>query len=561
MYSCKENINILTSLLVKHGVRHAVVCPGSRNAPIVHNLNECDDITCHPVTDERSAGFYAIGVALAAGGPVAVCVTSGSALLNLAPAVAEAFYRHVPLVVVSADRPMAWIGQLDGQTLPQPDAFGGFVAKCVALPEPQSGDERWHCNRLVNEALLAADSNGGCPVHINVPITEPLFVFNVGSLPDERVIRRLGVSGFAPEACEGIVNRVCASSRPMVVVGQHRYSEKLAKALRAVSERVTVLQEPLSPGLGAVHFDEVLSCVMDNAGYMPDFILYAGDTIVSKRLRKLFRRLSDVETWAVSEDGEVHDTFMNQTIVIESSPEDVFCGIASLLEGSAKYLENSAKAFFARWKTALDCVSEHAVEHVPCYSQMLAVKRFESLVGDNCIVHYANSSAVRLANIYADRYVYVNRGVNGIEGTLSTAAGFAAVCDTPVYCVIGDLSFFYDCNALWNNDLQGNFRILLLNNNCGGIFHRLPGLDSSPVYDTYVAGAHAANARGICDAHGVGYLSVRSAEELEPQMKVFVSMASDRPLLLEVFTDVTEDAQALEEYYCALHGLFGRSIG
>jgi len=536
------------------------VCPGSRNAPIVHNLNECDDITCHPVTDERSAGFYAMGVALATGGPVAVCVTSGSALLNLAPAAAEAFYRHVPLVVVSADRPAAWIGQLDGQTLPQPDAFGGFVAKCVALPEPQSGDERWHCNRLVNEALLAANRNGGCPVHINVPITEPLFEFNVGSLPDERVIRRLGVSGFAPEACEEIVNRVCASSRPMVVVGQYRYGERLAKALRAVSERVTVLQEPLSPGLGAVHFDEVLSCVMDNADYMPDFILYAGDTIVSKRMRKLFRRLSDVETWAVSEDGEVHDTFMNQTVVIESSPENVFCGMASLLVGSAKCLENSAKVFFARWKTALDCASEHAAEYVPCYSQMLAVKRFESLVGDNCIVHYANSSAVRLANIYADRYVYVNRGVNGIEGTLSTAAGFAAVCDTPVYCVIGDLSFFYDCNALWNNDLQGNFRILLLNNNCGGIFHRLPGLDSSPVYDTYVAGAHAANARGICDAHGVGYLSVRSAEELEPQMKVFVSMTSDRPLLLEVFTDVTEDAQALEEYYGALHGLFVRCI-
>ena len=138
MFSNKENINILTALLVKKGVTHAVVCPGSRNAPIVHNLNETDGITCHPVTDERSAGFYAIGLAQATGQPVVVCVTSGSALLNVAPAVAEAFYQHIPLIVVSADRPQQWIGQLDGQTLPQPGAFGTMVRCSVQLPEPHN---------------------------------------------------------------------------------------------------------------------------------------------------------------------------------------------------------------------------------------------------------------------------------------------------------------------------------------------------------------------------------------------------------------------------------------
>ena len=135
-------MNILTSLLVAHGVRRAVVCPGSRNAAIVHNLNECPDIECFPVTDERSAGFFAIGIAQATEQAVAVCVTSGSALLNLAPAVAEAYYQHVPLIVISADRPQQWIDQLDGQTLPQPDALGRFVRKAVQLPEPANADER-----------------------------------------------------------------------------------------------------------------------------------------------------------------------------------------------------------------------------------------------------------------------------------------------------------------------------------------------------------------------------------------------------------------------------------
>ena len=175
MYSNKDNVNILTALLVAHGIQHAVVCPGSRNAPITHNLVVCPDIDCYSVTDERSAGFYALGLSLATNSPVAVCVTSGTALLNLLPAVAEAAYQHVPIIVVSADRPPQWIDQLDGQTLPQGDALGRFVRKAVTLPEPHSDEEHWYCNRLVNEALLAMRQQGGGPVHINVPLSEPLY--------------------------------------------------------------------------------------------------------------------------------------------------------------------------------------------------------------------------------------------------------------------------------------------------------------------------------------------------------------------------------------------------
>lgn len=181
MYCDKANVNTLTALLMAHGVRDAIVCPGSRNAPIVHNLNLCPDIHCYPVTDERSAGFYALGLAEATARPVVVCVTSGSALLNVLPAVAEAYYRHVPVVVISADRPKEWIDQLDGQTLPQEGALGRFVRKVVSLPEwDTDGSERattqhWYCNRIINETLSAAMSDGGGPVHINVPLTPPLY--------------------------------------------------------------------------------------------------------------------------------------------------------------------------------------------------------------------------------------------------------------------------------------------------------------------------------------------------------------------------------------------------
>ena len=191
MFSNKENVNILTALLLKHGVRHAVVCPGSRNSPIVHDLNECEEMNCYPVTDERSAGFYALGMCQTLDQPVVVCVTSGSALLNVAPAAAEAYYQHLPLIIVSADRPIQWIDQLDGQTMNQTGALQNYVRKSVSLPEPHDEEEHWYCNRLVNEALLECRHRGCGPVHINVPITEPLYQYTESALPEERPIIRL----------------------------------------------------------------------------------------------------------------------------------------------------------------------------------------------------------------------------------------------------------------------------------------------------------------------------------------------------------------------------------
>ena len=312
MYSSKENVNILTALLVAHGVRHAVVCPGSRNSAIVHNLNECPDITCYPVTDERSAGFYALGMTQALQSPVVVCVTSGTALLNLAPAVAEAYYQHRPLVVVSADRPAAWIDQLDGQTLPQPDALGRFVGKAVSLPEPHDADSRWYCNRLVNEALVACRR---APVHINVPITEPLFDYTQPSLPKERKIE-LVPADIPPHTLNHVIRMFMQSERPMLIAGQ-----------------------PMNPNL-----DEAVSLVQDDDSYVPDFVLYIGDSIVSKRVKHFLRKAR--QTWAVNWTGEVNDTFQNLTHVIQGDGDVVADQIRFMLE-------QTAHPFVQKWERTL----------------------------------------------------------------------------------------------------------------------------------------------------------------------------------------------------------------
>ena len=336
MYSSKENVNILTALLVAHGVKHAVCCPGSRNSPIVHNLNECPDIACYPVTDERSAGFYALGMSQCLKQPVVVCVTSGTALLNLAPAVAEAYYQHIPLIVISADRPQAWIDQLDGQTLPQSDALGRFVSKAVSLPEPHDAETRWYCNRLVNEALLEKHA----PVHINVPISEPLFDYNVAELPVERKIELLPAD-ITNQTLSHVCRMFMQSERPLLIAGQ-----------------------PMNPG-----YDEAVCLIGDDESYVPDLVLYIGGSIVSKRLKRFLRKAK--ETWVVNATGEVTDTFMNLTRVIQ--------GDAAVVEDQIRFLlEQQPHPFIQKWETLLSKVRAHAAAYQPPYSQMAAVKCFEA---------------------------------------------------------------------------------------------------------------------------------------------------------------------------------------
>ena len=492
MYSNKENVNILTSLLVAHGIHHAVVCPGSRNAPIVHNLNECPDIQCYPVTDERSAGFYALGMTQALKEPVVVCVTSGTALLNLYPAVAEAYYQHRPLVVVSADRPPQWIDQLDGQTLPQPDALGRFVKEAVSLPEPHDEESRWYCNRLINEALMVKYG----PVHINVPITEPLFDFSTPKLPEERKIE------FLPADISNVtLSHLCRmflqAKRPMLIAGQ-----------------------PMNALM-----DEAVAQIGDDDEYVPDFVLYTGGSIVSKRLKHFLRKAK--ETWVVNKTGEVTDTFMNLTHVVQGDSEVV----ADMVRFN---LEEMPHPFVQKWEALLTQIRQQLDAKELPYSQAAVVKYFEQKRGAN-IVHYANSMAIRLANTYSKTPVYCNRGVNGIEGSLSTAAGFSCVQDDNVFCVIGDLSFFYDQNALWNQNLHGNLRILLLNNGKGGIFDILPGLENSPARDKYVAAEHHATAEGICQQNAVVYRLAKDMTQMQEGIDWLIGTDSGRPLLLEVF--------------------------
>lgn len=550
MYSDKKNILQLVALLQAHGVTRVVLCPGSRNAPIVHTLIGHPAFTCYSVTDERSAGFFAMGLALHGGQPAAVCCTSGTALLNLHPAVAEAFYQKVPLVVISADRPASWIGQMDGQTLPQPGVFNTLAKKSVNLPEISTPEDEWYCNRLINEALLELNHRGKGPVHINVPISEPLFHFTEDILPEVRVITRYQGLNIYDRDYNELIDRLNKYNKRMVIVGQmnliylfeKKYSKLLYKQFAWFTEH---LGNQTIPGMPLKNFDAALYAMPDEMKekLTPELVITYGGHIVSKRMKKYLREHPPKEHWHVSADGEVVDLFQGAlTTVIEMDPFE-------FLEKIAFLLDNRTPEYPRLWENYCTSLPEPPL----AYSEMSAIGALIKSLPPQCALHLANSSAVRYAQLFAipdTLEVCCNRGTSGIEGSLSTAVGYAAASTKLNFVVIGDLSFFYDMNALWNNHFGSNLRILLLNNGGGEIFHTLPGLDMSGTSHRFVTAVHKTSARGWAEERGFLYQRVEDEAQLTEAMTAFTQPELlTQPVLMEVFTNKNKDARILKDYY------------
>lgn len=549
MYTDKKNILQLVALLKAHRIQKIVLCPGSRNIPIVQTLVNIPEFTCYPVTDERSAGFFALGLALNGGSPAAICCTSGTALLNIHPAVAEAFYQQVPLVVISADRPAAWIGQMDGQTLPQPGVFGSLVKKSVNLPEVQSEEDEWYCNRLINEALMELDHHGKGPVHINVPISEPFFKLPVTELPEARVITRYQGLNVYNKDYQPLIDRLNRYQRRMVVVGQmnliylfdKKYTKMLYKHFAWFTENISNQTIPGMP----IRNIEPLLCSMDFEAQQkmrPELLITYGGHIISKRLKKFLRRHPPVEHWHVAADGQVADLFGSLTTVIEMDPFE-------FLEKIAPMMDNRTPEYPRTWEN----LSKNIPQAVFPYSEMSAIGKIIHHLPSSCSLHLANSSTVRYAQLFPlpkDVEVLSNRGTNGIEGSLSTALGYATASDKLNFIFIGDLSFFYDMNALWNANYGSNVRILLLNNAGGEIFHALPGLEMQDNSRRFITAIHRTSARAWAEDRGFRYLSAHNEDELNQADEIFTQPSiTPQPLLLEVFTEKDQDIEHLKTYY------------
>ena len=558
-------ISELVALLQAHGVRDLVLCPGSRNAPLVHALShQLAGATCHSIIDERSAGFYALGLALATHRAVVVCCTSGTAVANLHPAVAEAYYQGVPLIVLSADRPERWIGQWAGQTLPQPGLFGSLVRKAVHLPEPHTEEERWYCNRLINEALLAALAPLPGPVQINVPISDPgvsllpptLAEHSPGSsdrrpigMQPGRCIQQLYPCRIDAQAVEPLLQRLVTFERKMILVGQESWSaatstgETFPQSLR---EQFLCIGESLSNSpVSICSLDALLASLSeaDRRALQPDLLITLGGHIVSNKMKQYLRSYPPRETWHLSPDPTVVDLFCSLT-------EQIIAPIGPFLDTLAHGLAGLASSPYAgHWRERIDRLPSPT----PRYSSLAVVGSLLShLPEEPCVLHLANSSSVRYAELFRKprRLLSLcNRGTSGIEGSLSTALGFARQrAEERHFIVIGDLSFFYDLNALGLPEVGSNVRVLLLNNQRGSIFQSLPTLEMDRLSQRYITAEHQLQAQGWSESRGWEYLSVHEASELEETITYFVG-PSERPRLLEAFVSSEDEIAELQTYF------------
>lgn len=552
MYANKPNILELVALMLKFEINHIVLCPGSRNAPLSQSFASDKRFTCYAITDERSAAFFALGLTQSLKKPVAVCCTSGSALLNILPAVSEAYYQQLPLLVISADRPAEWIGQMDGQTLNQPNIANSIFKKSVQLPEVKDDSELWHCNRLINDALLTLEDRVAGSVHINIPLSEPLFDFSVSQLPDARKIERCRLYSEQFALPQSLLDEWSEAKNPMLIVGQLPYSEDISSLIgKLVKEKNCVVLSEHTSNIkskerGVIsNFDSVLYANQDDDALKPDLVIYLGGHIVSKRLKAFIRTNQPKYLWMIRPDGELVDTFKCLTTVVEADS----IAVLEVLGRTEKVFE---KTFQNYWSSLSDKTEEKAEKHrFEGFTDLSALKKVMEHLPE-CSLHLANSSVVRNAQLFYSENVkelFCNRGISGIEGSMSTAVGFSAQNDDLTYLFIGDLSFFYDMNALWNKYISSKLRIFVVNNGNGQIFNNLPILEKNEAQREFIAASHNASVKAWAEDRGFIYLSAEDDAQLDNALPLFCNIKVDAPLIFEVFTDSELSERDFKAYY------------
>lgn len=555
MITDKKQVQQLASLLLQKGITDVVISPGSRNAPLINQFFGLKAFNCLNVVDERSAGYVALGMALAKKKPVVVISTSGTAAINYGPAIAEAFYQKIPLVVLTADRPQRWVDQADGQTVRQENLFANHTLKSISLQEAERDDDFRFNNLKINETLNLTLSGNPGPVHINIPLSEPLYGFSDEELPEFRNIESVPASfQLSSGELEKLVEKWNASDRKMVIAGQLSPDKRIQDLVQKLAHdsSTVILAEHLSNQTG-----ESLISVTDLAvaaispdektDFRPEILLTFGQQIVSKRLKLFIRANQPKEHWHISVPGEQTDTYNSLTKVILA---DSF----SFLNAFVPAIKNIESQFQETWKLTeqkVIHVQEKFLSKAP-FCDLTACKIISENIPENSVVHFGNSSSVRLMQMFAPingcEY-FGNRGTSGIDGSLSTASGFSMYSEKINTLVLGELSFFYDSNALWNQHFPENLRIIVLNNGGGNIFRLIGGPRQSPALNKHFVAQHNLKAEGLAKAFEFNYLKAENKEAILTALKTIFAPGFSGPVILEVLTDGEISASVFQECY------------
>lgn len=530
------------------GVQHIVISPGSRNAPLTIGFTNNPFFKCYSIADERCAAFFALGIAQQLKQPVVVVCTSGSALLNYYPAVAEAFYSQIPLVVISADRPQSKIDIGDGQTIRQENVFANHSLYNANLLEKVSTEN----DNNIQMALQVAVAQKG-PVHINAPFEEPLYE-TVSELQVQPKIINFTTEEKYFSLGNSTKEAWNKATKKLVLVGElspnsveQQYLDILAK-----DSSVVVLTEKTSNLHHLTFIDQIDTLITpfsddDFKTFQPEILLTFGGMVVSKRIKAFLRKYKPAHHWHVDE-LRAYDTFDALTIHFETTINTFLSQLLDENFNNSSYQSHIATI----WKDRVEKHQEYTAK-IP-FSDFKVFDFLCKNVPSNIQLQVSNSSAIRYLQLFdlnKTVQVFCNRGTSGIDGSTSTAIGAALASDLPTMLITGDISFLYDSNALWNNYIPKNFKIILLNNSGGGIFRILPGHQETETFNTYFETSHQLNASHLAKMYGLDYFKANDQATLQLQYAAFLNQ-NQKPSILEVFTPEKENNWILLEFFRGL---------
>lgn len=537
-----------------HNIKHIVISPGSRNAPLTIGFTANDFFECYSIIDERSAGFFALGIAQQLQQPVALVCTSGSALVNYYPAVVEAFYSRIPLVVISADRPDHLINIGDGQTITQPHIFASHILYEANLKEviKKSFIKSFKDNdSLITKALKFAYTAKG-PVHINAPFSDPLYetIEVLKADFDVNLSCTIEPSVSLPKS---LIKKWHSSKKKMILVGVNTPESIKQSYLDLIGEdpSIVVLTETTSNLYQSNFFSSIDQLITpldatDFEALQPEILLTFGGMVVSKKIKTFIRSYAPKLHWHI-DPVQANDTFFCLTKHYKCSVNNF---LKQLLSTNGSPVESQ---YFKTWNQ----VKNRRLQKHNTYVKSIPFSDFKAF--DNILKHIPSSSMVQSSNSSTIRYlqlfnlnpsltIFCNRGTCGIDGSTSTAVGASCVSEKPTVFITGDLSFFYDSNALWNNYIPSSFRIIIINNRGGGIFRILPGNKNSENFSTFFETNHTLTAKSISEHFMFDYASASSYDELNAQWDDFYA-TSHRPKILEIFTPSSENDRILLSYF------------
>lgn len=555
MISTKKHIQQLASLLLTKGIDDIVISPGSRNGPLTNTFAGSGLFNCRSVVDERSAAYFALGLAQAKQKPVAIVCSSGTATLNYAPAVAEAFYLNIPLIVLTADRPDYWIDQAESQCIRQESIYRNFVQKEISLPLGESEKELWFAAREINECLNLAVTGTPAPVHINIPLEEPLHDLLNERLPAVKVIQatqnQITLAELELQQLASVFNE---AKKVLVLAGQQIPNPGLENQLNELAEKTgaVILKEHLA-NLNDPNFcgniDTLMAALLEDRmeEFQPDLLISFGGQFVSKSLKQFLRKQKPAHHWHLSLPGRHFDTYRSLNKVITQDASDFFEQLTPLLE-------TKEKNYLKRWKDKEKEVTQqrdHFIEQA-AFSDLTVFDASRKVLPQNSVVHLGNSSPVRYALIcdpVSNTHYFGNRGTAGIDGCLSTAVGFASESEKLNTIILGDLSFFYDSNALWCKYIGNNLRIIVINNRGGNIFSLIKGPSESPAFHEHFFTENKFKAEVLARAFELDYFKAENKEELESALTDFYSPKQQKAAVMEVFTDADINTKVFRELF------------